>query len=506
VKRLQPGLIFLGFWVLLVLGGRMNFFRDPGTFWHTVVGEKILTDGFFDRDPFTFSFKNEPWIPHQWLGEVAMALAHRVNGFDAQLAAATGLLAALFTALTLRLTRAGLNPVAALMVIGAVLAASSTHFHVRPHLATILGMAVTMMVVVDVDAGRRSWRFVGVLVPADLVWANVHGGVLGGLTTLGLAGAGWTVFAILGKPSPVPTPRAVVGLVAVGLACGLVAFVNPYGVRLPGAWLDIMNMPHLPDIIVEHAPTDFANPITWPLAALMAGYLVLLAGAPPARWRVSWLLPLFWMLQAYGRVRHAPLFAVVACVAAADVWPQTRWARAVERRRPDFYAAATPGESTWADWLKALALPALLVAAVAALQASHSPWGQWARLDPKHWPFEALPAMRLHEPKPGRPNHLFNDYSDGAFSIYYTPGYEVFVDDRCEVFGDAWLVEFVETGGAEPPVVAAKMDAWQARHGRFDFALTRTDTAFDAYFAARPVEWEPVFHGDISHFYRRLDR
>ena len=503
MKRLQPGLIFLGFWALLVLGGRTNFFRDPGTFWHTVIGEKILTEGFVDRDPFTFTFRNDLWVPYQWLGEVVMALAHRLNGFDAQLAGATGLLAALFTVLTLRLTRTGLNPVAALMFVGVVLGASSTHFHVRPHLATMLGMALTMALIVEIEAGRKPWYAVAALVPVYLIWVNVHGGVLGGLTTLGLAGVGWTLFRLAGKPSPLPGARAVAGLLGLGLACGLVAFVNPYGVRLPQTWLLIMSMPHLPDIIVEHAPTDFASPGAWPLAALMAGYVVLLAGVPPARWRVSWLLPLFWMAQAYGRARHAPLFALSACVVAADLWPQTRWARLVERRRPDFYAAASPVTTTWRNRLESLALPALVVAVVVALQASHSPWGKWARLDPTLWPLEALPAMRAIEPAAGQRNHLFNDYSDGAFAIYFTPGYEVFVDDRCELFGDAWLVEFTAACEADPPGVAAKMAEWQAKYGGFDFALTRVGTGFDGYFAARPAEWEPAFRGEVSRFYRR---
>ena len=363
-----------------------------------------------------------------------------------------------------------------------------------------------MGLIVEVEAGRKPWYAVGALVPVYLVWVNVHGGVLGGLTTLGLAGVGWTVFRLLGKSSPLPGVRAVVGLLLIGLACGLVAFVNPYGVRLPQTWLLIMTMPHLPEIIVEHAPPDFTSPGSWPLAALMVGYVVLLAGASPSRWRVSWLLPLFWLVQAYGRARHAPLFAIVAVVAASDLWPQTRWARLVERRRPDFYAAANPAPSTWGDWLKALALPATVVAAVVALQASHAPWGRWARLNPAHWPLEALPALRASEPAAGQPNHLFNDYSDGAFSIYFTPGYEVFVDDRCELFGDAWLVEFSAAGEAEPPALAEKMAEWQARHGRFDFALTRADTAFDAYFAARPAEWEPSFTGAMSRFYRRIGK
>jgi hypothetical protein len=504
MKRLLPGLVFAAFWLVLAAGGRSNFFRDPGTYWHTVVGEKVLTEGFFDRDPFTFSFEGQIWIPHQWLGEVAMALAHRVNGFDAQFAAVTGMLAALFTALTLRFVRTGVNPVAAVLAVGLVLAASATHFHVRPHLATILGVAVTMMVVVDVESGRRRWTFVAALIPVYLVWANTHGGVLGGLTTLGLAGFGWALAALLGRPTPTPTARSVAGLSLIGLVCGAVCFANPYGVRIPETWLAIMHAPKLPEIIVEHAPTDFAEPATWPLALLMAGYVALLAGVPPTRWRVSWLFPLFWLVQAYGRVRHAPLFAVAAAVAAADLWPRTRWARLVATRRPDFYdPAAAPKPLTGRDRLVAWALPLVLVAGVAALQVSHSPWGRWAKFDETYWPADSLPAMRQHEPKPGEPDHLFNDYIDGAYSIYHTPGYKVFVDDRCELFGDDWLAEFVHAGGAGPPEVATKVAEWQANHGRFDFALTRKGTAFDAYFAARPGEWSAEFVGDVSRFYTR---
>ncbi|HUR53948.1 MAG TPA: hypothetical protein VMZ71_07445, partial [Gemmataceae bacterium] len=81
-----PGAVaFVAFWVLLLVAGRSSFFRDPGTFWHTTTGEKILNEGFLRADPYTFTFAGQWWVPYQWLGEVGMALAHRVGGFDAQL-------------------------------------------------------------------------------------------------------------------------------------------------------------------------------------------------------------------------------------------------------------------------------------------------------------------------------------------------------------------------------------------------------------------------------------
>ena len=55
---------------------------------------------------------------------------------------------------------------------------------------------------------------------------------------------------------------------------------------------------------------------------------------------------------------------------------------------------------------------------------------------------------------------MFNDYIDGGFVIYHAPGYRVFVDDRCEVFGGDWLVEFVNASAAEP-------DGWQAYMERY---------------------------------------
>jgi hypothetical protein len=295
--------------------------------------------------------------------------------------------------------------------------------------------------------------------------------------------------------------RDLAGLAAVGLACGLTAFVTPYGADIPRTWLDIMHAPRLPEIIREHARTSLSDPTAWPVFGLAAVYLFALAGTRPRDWRVSWFLPLFWLFQAYARVRHAPLFAVAACIAIADIWPATRWAALLASRRPDFYNPA--GSPVRWGVLSTLSA-ALCVAVVLLVQASRIEvplvGAGWARLDPAYWPTELTPTLKEHEPRTSAGGRLFNEYIDGGFVIYHAPGYRVFVDDRCELFGDDWLVRFVEAGSGDP---ADAIASWEKDYGRFDFALTRTGSGFDKYYRRRPGEWARLDETPTATFYRR---
>jgi hypothetical protein len=510
VSLLWPGpAVFVLLWLGLSAGGS-RFLRDPGTFWHTVVGEKILTEGFFDTDPFTFSHAGEKWIPHQWLGEVAMALAHRVGGFDALLVGSTAVVAALYAWLAARFIRTGLHPIFTCGVTLLAIAAAATHFHVRPHLFTMIGMAATMHAVIEFENRRVGWRRLLWLIPLYLVWTNTHGGMLGGLTTLAMAGVGWVIW----PPSPPAGEglgvrgrlRILSPLALIALACGLTAFVTPYGPEIARTWLYINNgMSRLPEIIAEHARLDFTDPKAWPLLALAIVYLTLLAGVLPRRPKMVWLIPLFWLAQALLRVRHGALFAPVAVLAMIDLWPHTRYARWLAAMRPDVY---TPPVGAPVNSF----LPVLVTATLGVAVALGCQWlGRpaplvgpgTAKFDPMLWPTDLLDDLKRLEPKsPGEPNHIFCEYIYGGFLIYHTPGYKVFVDDRCELFGDDWLIEYVN---ADSEDTAGAMARWQEQFGRFDFALTTTtdrDAGYDWFFRTSG-EWEVVRRTDTATLYRR---
>ncbi len=519
-RPLWPGpALFVLFWLCLQFGGS-RFLRDPGTFWHVATGEKILHEGFIAADPYTFTFAGTPWVPYQWLGEIGMALLHRLGGLDAVLVASTATAAGLLAWLAARLVRTGLHPI---FGIGFVLLAASVmahHFHARPLLFTMCGMAAVMTAIVRFEAGDTRLSRLWWLVPLFWVWTNVHGGMLGGLTTLGLAGIGWTILFLVNRGcqpvgskthpradtrgSPIRSWKSVPALLALGLVCGLTAFASPYGLDMPRTWMLILNMPHLPDLIIEHSRFDPADPKGWTTLVLAAVYLVLLAGVLPGRPRVAWLVPLFWLVQAMLRVRHGSLFAVVATVAVIDMWPHTRYARWLAAKRPDVYTppSGPPRGAFWPVVVTAVACVAVAIGCQWNGSAVPLVGAGTAKLDPKLWPTELLDDLKRLEPKPGEPDRVFCEYIYGGFLIHHTPGYKVFVDDRCEVFGDDWLLEFIradETGTAEA------MARWQGRYGRFDFALTATtdrDMGYDWYFRTSG-EWECVRKTGTATLYRR---
>lgn len=500
-RGIGPGAIaFLALWLILLAGGRSSLLRDPGTFWHVTTGEHILAEGFIRSDPYTFTFAGTWWVPYQWLGEVAMALVHRAGGFDSLLLGTVTLISAIFAWLAVRLLRTGLNPLAVGTVVFFAIAASSSHFHVRPHLFTIAGMALAMAVFVDVESGRVSLCRMVWLVPFFAIWVNVHGGVLGGMATLVLAASGWLAARGIGWPSPVKSSADAAWLLGVAVACCATALVNPYGLDLIRTWHVIMGEPVLRQIIQEHSPLDPAEPKAWPILGFAAFYLFLLAGVPFRQIRVTWVLPLVWFVLTLDRIRHAPLFAVLALVAIASLWPHTRWADWLKRTRPDFYqpheVVRTP---LWANlWLPALVVILAFSLQVARIEVPLIGAG-WARHNPKHWPVDVLDVLKEHEPHSGTGNHLFNDYIDGGFAIYHVPGYKVFVDDRCEVFGGEWLLKFVMAGSENTPAAIAD---WEKQYGRFDFALTRTGTRFDDYYKDSD-EWVCVKRTETAAFYKR---
>lgn len=455
---------FLFAWLACAVIFRSRGFQDPGTLWHVRVGELVLRDGIMRTDPFTFTFAGRTWIPQQWGGEVLMALAHGVGGLDALLLGFSLLIAATF-ALVFRLLRAGgMGPMLAATVAGFAMVAAGFHFYIRPHLATIAFSAVLMAVLVAFDRGRIPLKALLWLVPLHVVWTNVHGGMLGGVFTLGLASLGWGSLFLLKKDSPLKSWRSIGALAAIVLLCGLAMFVNPIGLELQRTWFRIVGSGAMAKYVTEHSPLNPFREGDRAVLAFAALYLVLLLSAPRREWRATWLLPIAWFLLALKGIRHGPLFVAFAPVALADIWPRSRiyaWLAVsgdALTRNPN-----VPLERvTW----RAAVLPATLVALALGLQASRVPvplvGHGWARLDsPNTMPLELVGPLRDYAESvpPGTP--IYNDLNFGGFTIYFAPTLKIFADDRFELCGDEWLEEYVDSIANRPE----RIDDWQRRHG-----------------------------------------
>jgi hypothetical protein len=355
---------------------------------------------------------------------------------------------------------------------------------------------------VDVEAGRKPLRRLWWLVPLVAVWANLHGGVLGGLGTVACCVGGWCLTGIFRRermlpPSTIPPPvrglATAVELLALLAAMAAATLLNPYGLELPREWLQTLALP-LPTIIDEHRPLDVTAPAAWATLLLMAIYLIVLAGVFPRRPRVTWLMPLVWFVLALGRVRNAPLLAVVTTIALADMLPNSRLGQWLAAR--NMLAAPRPR----VGWRSA-GLPMVVVLAAIALQAAgigvpvigHG----WARFDPARWPLGLVPRLQEIEQTGGAGPGIFNDLNFGGFLIHHTPGLPVFIDDRCSLYGAEFLAAY-DRARREAP---AQLDRWQKQYG-FHYALVETGGRFDRYLAGAGG-WMLVGRTTAATLYRR---
>jgi hypothetical protein len=523
----------VAFFVLTLLGTMVAYrergFYDPGALWHVKVGELILADGFPNKDPFTYTFAWQTWIPQQWGGEVLMALAHRAGGFDTMLLGFAALIAGLYTLIFRRCLQGGMGPLLAGMIVGGCLFVGAFHYFVRPHMFTVALLGWTMMCVVDFERGRCGVGRLAGLIPLFVVWTNLHGGVLGGTMTLGLAVAGWgLVFLVRGrKPNPegpgtlvpglsgevlFPTPiqswRTAWLLVGVVVACGLTPFVNPFGMEMLHTWNRIVGSKVLPELVNEHMPLDPTSPLGFVVVVFGAFYLVMLGGALP-HLRVSWLVPLAWFVLSFKGIRQGPLFAITAAVAVADIWPHTLWHRVLKRHSDGTLVRAPDARTGWA-WA---AVPACVVLLVLSLQVAKVDvpvvGSGWARLSPEFIPTELNDHVREYAASVPPGTRVFNDANLGGYLIYHAPNLKIFMDDRCELYGDGWMRAYADTLSLPPdrlgPVFEELADGW-----KFDRAFVMTNPpgqdppSLEQYLTSATGKWKEVARARRAVVFERV--
>lgn len=516
-RRIDPRIAaFAVMWTALLALAPSHMLRDPGTFWHTVVGERMLTTGhIISTDPFSFTHQSDEWIAQQWLGECAMALVHRAAGLDGVVLLACTIIAAIVAVIFGRFARSGIPTALSIIATMIVIGASSYHFIPRPHLATLAGMTLLVLVLLDVEAGRVSPRRLWILPPLFIVWVNTHGGALGGLATLILFAIGWlarprvfngitkqhadtstdnppTERVPFAKP-PAPLVGTVVGL------CTIAALVNPFGPALPRVWIGLMGSRVIPNVIIEHAPLSLLSPEGIMILLLAIAYAWLLLGTRRRGWRVAWLLPAIWFVLALSRVRHGPLFAIVASLCIADMIPHhpacTRLIasmtpfRTIPRRHP----AAWPFAATIG----------VVFAATLALQAAG--WrlpiigaGRCVA-DNTQWPVNAVAALDREIANTGSPVRVFNEMRFGGYLTYAAPDARIYIDDRCELHRDAGLLRYIELQ-KHPELIDGEMARYQ-----FDFALIRHGSRVYDYMT-HSEHWSLIHTDETAGLFRAVGK
>ena len=498
-------IIFNLVWFLLLFEGRSKLFRDPGTFFHTAAGEYILQSGqLIHHDPFSFTMYGREWIAHQWLGECIMALVHRLGGLDGLLVATCFFIALLYSWLAGKLRRAGINPLLSMLLIFLAFAASSHHLHARPHLVTIVALAIVYGKLCDVEENKTSIVKLYTLIPLFIIWTNIHGGVVGGVLTLFIVLSGWSSAWRMGITTPVRSSKNLILLWLLGFACAASVLLNPYGIALPCTWLSIIGSPYIRETIQEHASIltlirqgDASALIIGALLMILGIlYIGLVSGVPRDRLRITWIIPFLWLLMSLYSNRHGPLFASTAMIAIADIYPHVGWVKNLSNRGIGVLKTDASGSKHMAWPKKTTSFLAVAAGTMLTYSLVVKPvFGSesWVTPDRKHWPLEHVAWLQQHQAgQPGVP--IFNDMLFGGFLIYSTPGMRVFIDDRWELYGDGFISAYVH-GGAD------EFREWERKYG-FRIALVQPHSNYLRYLSSSE-SWKAVHTTESAVLYRK---
>jgi hypothetical protein len=280
---------------------------------HLTVGSYILDTGGIPReDVFSYTMSGAPFVPYEWLAEVASALSYRWAGLAGPVALHGIVIGLTFVVLLAQLRARGHAALLALGVTALAVGISSMHWIARPHAFTFLGAAVFAAVLDGWQGGRRSHRWLWLLPVSMILWANLHGGFLVGLVLLGIYGGADLLRWAAGPRAIVPAAaRHLRELLLPALATLAATLLTPAGPGLLGHVTGYFGNRILVDRTAEYTSPNFHDPA---YRLFLLTIVVLLATVAWSRRRPQLhegLLALVFLGFALYSLRNIPLFGIV---------------------------------------------------------------------------------------------------------------------------------------------------------------------------------------------------
>jgi hypothetical protein len=414
------GLAVISLFLFTLAAFSPHVLGDGDTWSHLATGEWIIAHGSAPHvDPFSHSMAGEPWTAHEWLSEVLLAGAFRLDGWNGVvlLTGAAAALAALIVGLSAARELRG-APLIATVAIG--LSLLTANLLARPHvLALPLAAAWGAGLIAARDHGRAPPLGLAVLMTA---WVNMHGGFIFGLVLIGPFALEAVTAAPVGARLPGARAWAMFALVSVAAA-----LINPYVIDAFLLPLRLMSVENL-SRISEWGPQDFSHIGTMELALLTL--LGLTLTRPFAMPPIRAILLIGLVAMALQHSRHQVLLGILAPMLLA---------------RP--IATAIGAESAGEEWRRVarIALTAT-VAAMAAIGVVRL-MTPIERTDVASAPISALSAV----PPELRRKPVLNDYAFGGFLIF--EHVRPFIDARVELYGDSMLSLYDKLRGGDREAV-----------------------------------------------------
>ena len=512
VLRILPSAADIAFLMPLIfifakMHGAKTLLADGDTGWHVRTGEWIMSHGRIpDKDLFSFTKPGQTWFAWEWLWDVIFAWLHLHWGMAA-VVVASALVIALTSALVFRLgSRKSANPPIAMALTFLAMASASIHFLARPHLLTLLFMAV-FYTILERARENRSARLLWWLPVLTVLWTNLHGGWFIGIVLVGLYGAGELADGLFGGESGawLEAAKRALPYGRIAALCLAASLVGPYTYHLHVHIWQYLTDSFQREHIQEMTSISFQDP--------MARYfeIMLLVAGAACFWHLrrkrftECLLLLTFAHVGLIAARNIPLFGIVAApvlALAVTEWfeklegaPVSRWLRRLARELRSIGDSMGGMEGAWRTHLVSAAA---LVLITAILYAPRPPANFRARFDAKDFPVKAVASLADSVAE----SRIFTSDQWGDFLIYKLyPRGRVFIDGRSDFYGSKFCEKYLE-------IVQVKYK-WQQFLNEYgvDTVLLPTDAPL-AGALKESSRWHVVYDDGVAIVFRtgaRLD-
>jgi hypothetical protein len=472
--------IYIFIYAFLFASRQIN---DADFWFHLKTGQYIFATGSIPRtELFSFTYHGIPWTAHGWLSGLLFYAVWSTIG--------PKLLIFVFAVLTalafwIAFKRANSHPffAAIAMLIGVWTALPN--IGVRPRVFSILFASIYLALLGRFARGVKE-RWIWLLIPLMVLWANLHGGFLIGLALIVLTALGMSLdlwAGVLERPDGFRARLRVLLLLFLG--CGLAGLLNPYGIRLYTGPIAVLRSKIFQDLVNDWLSPNFHLAATRPLLLLMLMTIGVLALSPTRAKPSEVLLFVATLYATLKTQRNAVVFALVAVPMFANyfqIWfASTKFGRSFGANRTD----SNPRFALLFG--VALLLPLVLFAFKLRATAYSSPTQE--SLDVPVKAVEYLKENGITGNTFAVPNVW------GAYVLWAAPNNPVYIDGR-DVYPDTFVKEYVD-------IYQGRID-WRRPFDERGVQIVLTEpNSFLARQLNEAHEWERVYQDNMSVAFRR---
>ena len=375
-----------------------------------------------------------------------------------------------------------------ILTLAAVTLAPQMQF--RPQLFTFVFLAGLLAILARDNYGRRAPLWIAV--PLLALWANLHGGFIAGIATLGTYG----VFRLAGDLAAGRGSRRGLRVLSIAAGATIATLITPYGIDTWYAVGHALRDPVTRIAVADWQPLYAAVIVAWRTSpaglVYFASMLAMLAGLAycAARTPRQGDLPLLAIaavmaVAAFLSARNMALFVIAAA------GPLARHLTAMRARRSGEHAGGLPDTAGARAGIRPGA-----GFAIAIVLAAYTGLFSNRLVGSTQFPAGAVAFMQQH----GLGGNLLCDFNWGEYLIWHSaPRSRVFIDGRYQTVYPASVIRDLSPSFRSAREAAAVLAAYP-----HDLVLV-PPLSGAAYLTSRSPDWTLVYRDPVAMLFARKD-